>query len=167
MKYSRPIDEIIAEIIPPNDRTHREFFNNERLIDQLSENEKEAVESKLLSLFAKSGDALIARTLAYMKSGASVPVIREQLSNSVSPLKRLLFVSYMYYITSDRQMVDIAVDAYSKLNDIYEKTSGLYLLRTFRSPETDSIIIENVKSPDNMISYNAKQALASDYRLAW
>lgn len=165
--HNKPIDELISKIIPPNDREHRENINNEALIDQLTESEKNEVESRLLVLLAETGENLVACTLAYMKSLASIPIIHDCMQKSDNLNKRILLASYIYYIRPDRRLIDVVVSAYYGLSGNLEKALSFYPLRTFHSPETDAIIKENISSREYLISYHAKRAMAIDVPLIW
>ena len=75
------IDKLINEVIPPKDYQHRNGFNNIPIIDELTANEKQLLEEalirKLQSEAAKEIDTLIVETLAYLKSVASLPILKK------------------------------------------------------------------------------------------
>ncbi len=163
------IDKLVNEVIPPSDYQHRNGFNNIPIIDELTENEKHLLEKaliqKLQSEAEKEIDTLIVETLAYLKSVASLPVLKNLLEVCNDIVIRLRIATAIFEISHDTEMVDIAVSSVKEMDNkkdtyyVYKLTSAFYYLAKFKTEKTKQLIKEYTTHPEYLISYNAKQAL--------
>jgi hypothetical protein len=163
------IDKLVNEVIPPSDYQHRNGFNNIPVIDKLSENEKQLLEKaliqKLQSEAGKEIDTLIVDTLAYLKSVASLPVLKNLLEVSNDIVIRLRIATAIFEISCDAEMVNIAINSVKEMDNkrdayyVYKLTSAFYYLAKFKTEKTEQLIKEYASHPEYLISYNAKQAL--------
>jgi len=163
------IDKLVSEVIPPSDYQHRNGFNNIPIIDELTENEKQSLEKaliqKLQSEAGKEIDTLIVDTLAYLKSVASLPALKNLLEVSNDTVVRLRIATAIFEISHDVEMVDIAVSLVKEMDNktdayyVYKLTSAFYYLAKFKTEKTKQLIKEYASHPEYLISYNAKQAL--------
>ncbi len=162
MNKSVSIDALIAEIIPPNDYTHRNGFSNKHIIDILSDKERIVIEEALIEYLRKSDDILIVETLGYMRSYKALPILVNLLQKTSNAMRKIIIATSVFEIDHNDKMALVCADAFSCLGDTFQKISAFYFLRKFENPITDSIIKENTEHPDYLISYNAKQALKGD-----
>lgn len=163
------IDKLINEVIPPSDYQHRNGFNNVPIIERLTDGEKilleKALIQKLQSEAGKEIDTLIVDTLAYLRSVASLLLLKNLLEVSNDIVLRLRIATAIFEISQDAEMVDIAVSLVKEMDNkkdayyIYKLTSAFYYLAKFKNEKTKQLIKAYVSHPDYLISYNAKQAL--------
>jgi hypothetical protein len=163
------IDKLVSEVIPPGDYRHRNGFNNIPIIDELTENEKQLLEKaliqKLQSETDKEIDTLIVETLAYLKSIASLQVLKNILKVSNDVVIRLRIATAIFEISQDAEMVDIVVNLVKEMDNkkdayyVYKLTSAFYYLAKFKDKKTDQLIKEYASHPEYLISYNARQVL--------
>lgn len=163
------IDKLVDEVIPPSDYQHRNGFNNIPIIEELTDNEKQLLEKaliqKLQSEAGKEIDTLIVETLAYLKSVASLPVLKKLLEVCNDIIIKLRIATAIFEINQDDEMVDIAVNSVKQMDNkkdpyyIYKLTSAFYYLAKFKNEKTKQLIKEYTSHPEYLISYNAKKAL--------
>lgn len=163
------IDKLLNEVIPPSDYQHRNGFNNIPLIDELTENEKQLLEEaliqKLQSEAEKEIDTLIVESLAYLKSVASLSVLRNLLEMSNDIGIKLSIAIAIFEISQDAEMVGIAVSLVKEMDNkkdsyyVYKLTSAFYYLAKFKNEKTNQLLKDYASHPEYLISYNAKQAL--------
>lgn len=154
------INEMITEIIPPSDYQHRNGFSNTHLIDKLNEMEKIEVENALISLLLSNPeDMLIVETLSYMKSEKSVPILKNILQKTQYEMSKIIISSSIFEINWDKEMIDIAINSFKKLPNIYYLIDSFYYLIKFKNPEINKIIEEYTTHKEDLVSYNAKQVL--------
>ncbi len=161
------INKLIAEIIPyPANRNNRDGFSNDHIIDKLSSDEKIEVENALIDKLSEHPeDTLIVETLAYMKSIKSIPILMNLLRNSSNEMSKLIIASSIYEINQDNGMVDIATNAFRKLDDnkdayyTYKLISAFFYLVKFRNQEVNEMIRKYINHKEYLVSYNAKRAV--------
>jgi len=153
------IEKIMGEIIPPNDRQHREGFNNIGLIEKLTAAEKTEVENKLIDKLKEpdnSIDNLVVETLVYLKSEKSLPFLYDKLNyNYKNKLTKLFLAVSIFEINMDRAMVDIAISSFKKVDNKWDFIFAFYYLSKFHSPLTNDLIKKYVNHRDFLISSNA------------
>ena len=153
------IEELIAEIIPPNDYQHRNGFSNVQLIDQLTNEERELVEDALIYKLIENTDMLIVETLGYMRSEKSLPILNNMLEECSDNMRKIIIATSIFVIDRDNAMINVSINAFKHLDNIYQQISAFYYLKKFESPQTDSLIGEYTEHSNYLLSYNAKQAL--------
>ncbi len=163
------IDKLINKVIPPKDYQHRNGFNNILIIDELTANEKQLLEEALLqklqSEAGKEIDTFIVETLAYLKSFASLPVLKKLLKVCNDPIIKLRIATAIFEINQDAEMIDIAISSARKLDNkksayyIYELSNAFDYLAKFKNDKTKQFIKEYTSHSEYLISYNAKQSL--------
>jgi hypothetical protein len=109
------VEKLVAEIIPPNNRTHRENFNNIPILEKLTFAEKIEVENNLtqkLNESADSVDFLIVETLAYLRSEKALPVLYNKLKNDYdNKLTKLIIAVSIFEINMDNNIIGIAINS--------------------------------------------------------
>jgi len=159
------IDKLVAEIIPPNDRIHRAEFYNIPIIDKLNDDEKKQVADKLIKILSAADrvDSLIIETLAYLKSGDSLPVLYEKLKSNISHMTELIISSSIFEINGDSNMIDIGISAFIKLDRRwkpfykFDLINGFYYLAKFLSPKSNDLIGKYIDHKDFLVSHNARK----------
>lgn len=167
--FKMDIDKLVNAVIPPSDYPHRNGFNNIPILNKLSEDEKQLLEKaliqKLLFEAGKEVDTLIVETLAYLKTVASLPILKKLLEVCTDIVIRLRISTSIFEISQDTEMVDIAVSLVKEMDNkndayyVYKLTSAFYYLAKFKNEKTTRLIKEYTSDPNYLISYNAKQAL--------
>jgi hypothetical protein len=161
------IDKLVNEVIPPSDYQHRNGFNNIPIIDELTENEKQLLEKALIQKLQTDNeiDTLIVETLAYLRSAASLPMLKNLLQVSNEGVIRLRIATAIFEISQDAEMVDIAVSLVKEMDDkkdayyVYKLSSAFYYIAKFKNEKTEQLIKEYASHPEYLISYNAQQVL--------
>ena len=162
-------NKLINEVIPPSDYQHRNGFNNIPIIDELTENEKQLLEKELIDTLQSEAkeeiDILIVDTLAYLKSIASLSLLKNLLKVTDDTVVRLRIATAIFEINHDAEMVDIAVNLVKEMDNkkdayyVYKLASAFYYLAKFRTGKTEQLLKEYTSNPEYLISYNAEQAL--------
>ena len=156
------IKSLIRELIPPNNHTHREGFTNYHIIDSLSEVEKSKVVNELIKMLESSEDWLIGKTLSYMKSKDSIPILRERLENAKESSSTILWANTIFKINNSTEMADIALEEFQKIDNKYELISIFHILTEFQDSRINKII-ENYRNHDDyLVAYNAQTALTKE-----
>ena len=156
----RETSELIREILPPADYQQRNGFTNDSIILSLSEQEKVAVEKKLITILKFSDDTLIGETLAFMKSKDSLPSLRKKLSQTSKPVLRILWSSYINQIKEgDQEMKDIAFEEFKRVRGKYSLIPLFWTLKSFCDERINERIGKYINHKDSLVSYNARVAL--------
>lgn len=160
---------LIDQVIPPEDYTHRNGFDNIPIVSKLSEFQKQNLENMLIEKLFFNGaqhiDTLIVETLGYLKSKKSLVILKKLLDVSPNELTRLTIAYSIFEIDNNQDMISIAINILQKIEknrDAYfvqKLTSAFYLLIKFHNKEIDSIIFSYVNHEEYLIRYNAKQVL--------
>ena len=163
------IDELVNEVIPPADYSHRNGFNNIPIIDKLTEDEKQSLEKALIQKLQleaeKEIDTLIVETLAYLKSKQSLPVLYKLLEVSNIDIIKLEIAASIFEINQDVEMINIAINQFKRIDSnkdayhVYAVSGAFYHLAKFKNEKTRQLIKEYVNRPELLISSNAKRAL--------
>jgi hypothetical protein len=167
------IDKLVNEVIPPSDYQHRNGFNNIPIINKLTKKEKQLLENALiekllLELDNKIPDTLIVETLAYLKSRASLSMLKKILENCGDVMIKLKVATSIFEIDQDVKMVDVALNSVNQMDNkkdayyIYKLSSAFYYLAKFKNERTKQFIEEYTSHPEYLIAYNAKQALSME-----
>ncbi len=159
------IEEVIAQIIPPNDYQHRNGFSNVQVINRLTKKERELVEKALIYKLIENADMLIVETLGYMRSEKSLQILNNILEKCSDNMRKIIIAASIFMINRDNTMINISIDAFKHLDNIYQQISAFYYLKTFESAQTDSLIEKYTEHSNYLLSYNAKQALGFHNRL--
>ena len=164
------IDKLVNEIIPPSDYQHRNGFNNIPIIESLTDSEKQLLEKVLIQKLTvefenQFPDTLIVETLAYLKSSDSLSILNKLLENCNDFIIKLSIATSIFEINQDIEMIDIAINATRQLDNkksgyyVYNLSSAFYYLAKFKNEKIKEFIEEYTLRPEQLISYNAKQAL--------
>jgi ribosomal protein S6 len=158
-------DELIKEIIPPQEYKHRNGFSNERFIDSLSPTERNDVENKLIQLLDITSDSLIVETLAYMKSEKALAKLYNLLDTIAESEIALIISASIFKINGDVEMINSAILNFKKIEErkdaykIYGLISAFYYLIQFQSNQTRVLIEKYINHKEPLVSYNAKTVL--------
>jgi len=157
----RDLTKLIDDIIPyPDDREHRDGFSNEQIIDGLTSEEKDQVESLLLDkLDVRPNDLLIVDTLGYMKSKRSLDKLYKLLNKEERQGNKIIIASSIYSIEPDKKLVDIALEAGRTLTNWWDLVSIFYYLAKFKNKRTDDFIRQYFNHKEYLVSYNAKRSV--------
>ena len=154
------IDLLIKKIIPTDNYQYRNGFSNEHIILSLSDFEKKAVEERLLILIEKNDDTLIGETLILLKSSSALPYFYKKLESSSNPVSTIIWASYINDLKEgDKEMKDISLKAFKKINDKYSLISIFHILSQFRDKNINDFIYRYIDNKDYLIAYNARAAL--------
>jgi len=159
------IEKMMREIIPPNERQHRESFSNIALVEKLTPTEKTEVENNLIEKLNEPDDSidfLIVETLAYLKSVKALPVLYNKLDNDYeNKFTKLILAVSIFEINMDSNMINIAINSVKTL-DKWGLISAFYYLSKFHSPSTNAVIKKYVNHKDYLVSYNARRFYKSN-----
>jgi hypothetical protein len=153
------IEQLIKKIIPyPADYSHREGFSNRSIIDNLTSEEKDLVETGLINLLNEHpSDTLIVETLAYMKSEKALPTLRNLLQRCKHGFDKLSISTSIYDIGKDNEMIDIAIEEFKLLESNDDIMAAFYYLAKFHNEKTNDLIGKYLDHKNYLISYNAKR----------
>jgi len=161
------IENKFEKIIPSKDYKHRNGFNNNNIVDNLSQSEKKELEDWLIEklLIDRELDTLIVETLAYLKSNKALPILNNLLKTSSNEMVKLIISTSIFEISHDNMMVSIAISSLKNIDNIndsyyvFKITSAFYYLIKFNSVDVNNIIREYTHHKEYLISYNAQRAL--------
>jgi hypothetical protein len=163
------LEKLVKEIIPPADYQHRNGFQNESIIDKLTPYEKRLVEDELICLLlnqtGKYIDTLITKTLAYLKSDKSLPILKNLLQSEVSDIDKLIIAESIFEINGEIEMTNVAISSFRKISQrtdsyyIYDLISAFYYLAKFKNPEINKVIEGYTDHKEYLVSYNSKRYL--------
>jgi len=91
----KTIDHIIEELIPPADYQHRNGFSNEHLVLNLTVQNKQEVEKRLIKMLETKDDELIGETLAILKSTDSLSSLNKRLNSAKSGTSKIIWASFI------------------------------------------------------------------------
>lgn len=159
----------IKDIIPLNDRDHREGFSNECAVDKLDERDRHQLENELIYMLIdnhnRGVDTLITKTLAYLKSEKAISTMLEAINWCYHEMDKLSIYASIFEINGDINIIPLALTSFRKLEiekDRYQQftlISCFHFLAKFHRPETDDIIKAYVNHKEYLVAYNAKRSL--------
>jgi hypothetical protein len=156
----RNIDELLKEIIPPNDYQHRNGFGNEDIILSLSETEKTEVEKRLIEMLEKKDDTLIGETLAIMKSENSLQALKRRLELTKNSSPKIMWASFINEIKGgDEEMKNIALNEFENVTEKYTQIQAFQYLSRFRDVRINKKIQSYINHKDYLIAYNARTSI--------
>jgi len=150
----------LKEIIPAVDRDHREGFTNEKLIDNLTYDERLSVEQGLIDMIYESpSDILIVKTLSYMKTHSAIPAFIYALNNNQIPVQRIIIALCIYKLNNDQHMIDVALENFNGMvSSKYDLVLAFDYLVAFHDKGLDEKVRTFTNDPDYIVAYNAKKA---------
>lgn len=159
----RNIDQLLKEIIPPEDYQHRNGFGNEHIILSLSETEKTEVEKRLIEMLEKKNDTLIGETLAIMKSKNSLSALKRRLELTKNSSPKIMWASFINEIKGgDEEMKNIALNEFENVTEKYTKILTFHYLSRFRDTRINEKIQRYINDKDYLIAYNARTSIGID-----
>ncbi|MFD2566730.1 hypothetical protein [Pseudotenacibaculum haliotis] len=158
-------EQLIKQIIPEpkrSDLKDREWFSNDEILTKLNEEERRAVEEKLIEMLGSDDDSLIPETLVKMKSLNAVPAMLKKLASKSDSFERIQWATFINEIKNgDDEMEKVAFEAFEKLEFIYEVHGDVfYNLIKFNSPRIDELIETYTNHKDFLVAYHAKEVLS-------
>jgi hypothetical protein len=162
------LNGLIDKIIPPADYQHRNGFSNDKILNNLTSDEKELVESKLIDKLKTTPlDTLVVETLGYMRSKNAIEPLNSKLQDEQENIIKIIIASNIFKIQPSQELIDISIDAFKKIealpqNHFYNKAtliSSFYHLTMFQDQEVNELIKPHFKHTDYLVSYNAKRSL--------
>jgi len=157
------IEQLLKDLIPPNNYQHRNGFSNEHIVLSLADNEKAKVEHRLIEMLDKMDDDLIGETLTIMKSTDSLPILRKRLNLSNSPSSKIIWASYINEITGgDEEMKKIALTEFDKISEKYSRIRIFHHLAKFCDSQINNKIRNFINHKDYLTAYNARTSLGID-----
>lgn len=159
----RTIEQLIKELIPPNDYQHRNGFSNEHIVLSLTEKEKLEVERTLIEMLEDKEDDLIGETLTIMKSTDSLPTLQKRLNLTNSSTMKIIWASYINEIKNgDEKMKEIALSEMDKVSEKYSRIGIFHHLAKFRDDRINNKIRNFINHKDYLTAYNARTSLGID-----
>ncbi len=159
----RDINQILKELIPPDNYQNRNGFSNEHLIQKLTDLEKKEVEKKLIQRLAKEDDTLIGESLVQLKSTDSLDNLKHRLKLSNNSSTKIIWASYINQINGgDKKMKAIALNELGNIKDKYLLVPIFHYLKTFNDKDINNKIKEFINHSDYLIAYNARTASGID-----
>ncbi len=156
----RDINQLLKEIIPPDDYQHRNGFGNEHIILSLAETEKIEIEKILIEMLKKKDDTLIGETLAIMKSKNSLQALKERLELTKNSSVKIIWASFINEIKGgDEEMKNIALNEFENVTEKYTLISTFHYLSSFQDSRIKEKILSYINHKDYLIAYNARTSL--------
>ena len=141
----REINQILNELIPPNNYKNRNGFSNEHLIQKLTDLEKKEVEEKLIQRLAKEDDTLIGESLVHLKSTDSLDNLEVRLNLSKNSSTKITWASFINQINEgDEKMKAIALNELDNIKDKYLLIPIFDYLKAFKDKDINNKIKEFV-----------------------
>ncbi len=159
----RDISQLIREIIPPNDYSHRNGFSNEYIILSLSEEEKLKVEQNLIEMLNNNDDTLIGETLTILKSENSLLALKRRLELTKNSSTKIIWASFINEIKNgDEEMANIALNEFGNVTEKYTLIFTFHYLSRFQNSKIKEKIKTYINNKDYLIAYNARTSLGID-----
>ncbi|WP_147321418.1 MULTISPECIES: hypothetical protein [unclassified Arenibacter] len=159
----RNIEQLIKELIPPNDYQNRNGFSNEHIVLSLTEKEKVEVERNLIEMPKQEEDDMIGETLTIMKSTDSLPTLQKRLNLTKSPTMKIIWASYINEINNgDEKMKEIALNEMDKISEKYSRIGIFHHLAKFRDSRINDKIRNFINHEDYLTAYNARTSLGME-----
>lgn len=160
------IDELVSQIIPPNNYQHRHEFNNAPIIDKLNEEEKGLIVNGIIEkLKAARCDYLVIDTLVYLRAYEAIPELYECFKYCTKPGDRLVLASAIFQLNGDAVMENIAMTSVMEMNKAPDRKRiywTCFYLAPFNTKRVNDILADFVSDEDFFIAANAKRALAKN-----
>ena len=157
------IDQLLKEIIPPEDYQHRNGFDNEHIILSLSEKEKVEVEERLIEMLKQKDDILIGETLSIMKSKNSLEQLRERLELTKKSASKIIWASFINEIENgNEEMKSIALNEFENVTEKYTLISTFHYLSRFQDSRIKEKVLSFINHKDYLIAYNARASLGME-----
>ena len=159
----KTIDQIIEELIPPADYQHRNGFSNEHLVLNLTDQEKQEVEKRLIDMLDTKDDELIGETLAILKSTDSLSSLNKRLNSAKNATSKIIWASYINEIKGgDNEMKDLAFNEFDNVKEKYSRITIFHYLSQFQDSRINDKIRSYIDNSDYLTAYNARTALGID-----
>lgn len=159
----RYLDEIVKELIPPDDFQHRKDFSNAHLVGKLTRDEKIQVENKLIQMLQSENDHLIGETLALLKSKKALKLLHKKLNSTPEAATKIIWASCIDEINGgDSEMRDLALQQFDRINSKYNRINLFYYLARFEDERINNRIMSFIDDQDFLTAVNARQALEID-----
>src|SRR5690606_15542543 len=114
-------------------------------------------------MLKQDDDTLIGKTLAYMKSNNSLPVLLERLELNKNPSVRITYASCINEIKGgDEKMKKLALNEFEKVTEKYTLLSTFHELSRFKDYRIDEKIYSYINHEDYLIAYNARTSIGID-----
>lgn len=158
------IEKLLKRIIPPVSRPDgkdREWFNNDKILSKLNENDLKIVEQRLIEMLKTNGDDLIPQTLIKLKSLDSIPNMQERLDIIKDPFRRITWATYINEMKNgDEEMETIAFEEFKKLEFIYQVQGIIFHdLIKFDSSRINNRIKEFTNHKYFLVAHHAREVL--------
>lgn len=154
------IENVYKKIIPPNDYKNRRDFYNEDLIDNLTCEEKELIENRLIEELKSSHDLLIIETLAYLKSEKAIQFIEKALKKSNEPYDKIIIAWSLFSLNHNKdKMIDIAYESFLEITNDYSKTYLFFYLVKFNDSKINALVESYKDNKSFLLANNSKRAL--------
>ncbi|MFD0711796.1 HEAT repeat domain-containing protein [Paenibacillus sp. GCM10027626] len=127
------------------------------LFDRMTAEERRAAEEELLRIVSLR-DNWPVMALGYLRSHKARDVLYELLPGAEGGMKVDIALA-LWLIGRDENLVDIAVNASRTEASPFSLINMLYSLAQFGVPETEERIVQLLDHKDELVAYNAKQAL--------
>lgn len=159
----RNINRILEELIPSSDYQSRNGFNNEHLLQHLTEEEKLEVEKRLIEMLDKKDDELIGETFAILKSTDSLMSLSKRLNLAKESTSKIVWASYINEIKGgDKEMKEIALREFDNVTEKYSRITTFHYLIRFQDPRINEKIRTYINYSDYLTAYNARTSLGID-----
>ena len=159
----RNIEQLIEELIPPNNYQHRRDFTNKHIVSTLTKREKIEVERNLTKMLHSKDDVLIGETLALIKSTESLPTLKKRLDLEKKANSKILWAKYINDIKDgDEEMIEIAITEFDNVTDKYSRIQVFYNLAGFSDSRINDKIRSFINHKDYLTAYNARTSLGID-----
>ncbi len=127
------------------------------LFDRMTAEERQAAEKELLHVVSLR-DNWPVMALGYLRSHKAKDVLYELLPGAEGEMKVDIALA-LWRIDRDEKLVDIAINASRTVESPFQLINILYSLAQFEVSETAERIEQLLDHEDDLVSYNARQAL--------
>jgi hypothetical protein len=159
-------EDIVKQVIPPSDYSHRNGFDNRLVIDKLTDDEKKLLEEGLVEKLGQHPkDTLIVDSLAYLGSKEAIPFIMELLKNCDDLSLRIFYTAAIFEINGDKSLITPTLSDFALLDNkndsyyVYKLIDAFDDLIKFKDPVVNQYIQRYTTHKEYLVSYNAKKAL--------
>ncbi|MGY5353489.1 hypothetical protein [Wenyingzhuangia sp. IMCC45467] len=161
----RKIEKLISQIIPKFDSGSREdeWFNNDKLLSELSPHEYEKVEEKLIEMLEKNTSFLVGETLVKIKSTKSLTNLKQRVKEAKYFTEKVKWAMFIFKIKNgDNEMEELIYNEFLKFNFNYEVEGVIfYDLIQFKSNRINKIIESYINHKYFLVAHHAKKVIES------
>lgn len=157
-------EKLIEQITPKFDSSNwkeREWFDNDSILSELSQEELKSVEVLLIEKMKTDYNSLIPETLIKLNSLDAIPVLLDIIKSMKDPFERIQWATYINDLQpGDKVAEQIAFEDFRRLEFIYAVQGSVFIyLKKFKSKRINEHIENFIDHKYDLVAHHAKHAI--------